>query len=468
MIIPVVNKNGDSLLGDKGLIIPLLILTIVIPLVFITIGASFRNILNICLIPLLVIFAFNYELAILSFIISLFLNLHISYFISSEVVGGLLIISFFFTHRFDKPDFRNPLLIPLGICFAALLPSFFNADDALFTSFLSIRTVIFACLILLISISITNYDWIKKIINLYLVFCFINSIDVIYTGLTTGQRVFGFTGIVFVDYVSIAIIICFLSAIHKEKNYYRYIALTIIFGLASILTQTRNTWISCVAALSLILIQFYRKGTKLGYNKKRVSLLLTVILCGLVIAIVLVLSFHPETFSRLAVAGVRENATVTEDDMSAIGSIATRFLIWITAWNAFMAHPFIGIGLYNFSIVSAQYSTISPVLYNTFVKGLSPHIGYLEVLTETGIIGLSGFLSFIFYIIKVGKTAIKKAKFGDQYFYSIMLLWIQVYTFFSMAMSDAWLWGHCLMLWGISLSMLVANYRIVNHPQESK
>ncbi|GGB41514.1 O-antigen ligase family protein [Fictibacillus barbaricus] len=66
-----------------------------------------------------------------------------------------------------------------------------------------------------------------------------------------------------------------------------------------------------------------------------------------------------------------------------------RFELWERAWEYFMGSPWIGIGASNF------------LPYNRFQFGdsLQVHNTFLEILSETGIIGAFGFLAFLFLTI---------------------------------------------------------------------
>ena len=141
----------------------------------------------------------------------------------------------------------------------------------------------------------------------------------------------------------------------------------------------------------------------------------------------------------------------------------TRLLIWDTAINAFKHHPIIGIGVYSFPFESAQYYTISKELFKDYVKGLSPHITYLAVLTETGILGFIGFIIFLISSIRLGIKSLNLASTEQQKFYSLLILSLNIYIFYSMFLSDAWLWGQCGMLWGMILGMSIANYKIIKN-----
>ncbi len=64
-------------------------------------------------------------------------------------------------------------------------------------------------------------------------------------------------------------------------------------------------------------------------------------------------------------------------------SVYTRMLALRTAWEMFLDHPLMGVGLGNFLTVSASQLFVRIVVHNT----------YLEILTATGILGLVWFLA---------------------------------------------------------------------------
>jgi O-antigen ligase len=149
------------------------------------------------------------------------------------------------------------------------------------------------------------------------------------------------------------------------------------------------------------------------------------------------------------------------DEPLVSNSIVSRFLIWHTALNAFFRHPIIGIGAYSFRFDSQFYRTIPLVLYKIWVKDMSPHVTYLAVLTETGIVGFVGFAIFLVSTLRMGFKAVIHSKTDIQRYFSLGIFIVQVYVSFSMAVTDAWLWGQCGMLWSFVLGISVANYKMV-------
>jgi hypothetical protein len=88
-----------------------------------------------------------------------------------------------------------------------------------------------------------------------------------------------------------------------------------------------------------------------------------------------------------------------------IDTITERWGLWRAGWNMFKKYPVIGVGLGNFSFLynqykpdDAVYKTLLPVINNV----------YLEILVETGILGMAAFLFFIFNLLKTFSRGIPK------------------------------------------------------------
>jgi putative inorganic carbon (HCO3(-)) transporter len=80
-------------------------------------------------------------------------------------------------------------------------------------------------------------------------------------------------------------------------------------------------------------------------------------------------------------------------DIRSDNSIQGRASQYLTAWAMFKQHPLLGVGLSNFAYLYPEFSKeigLAPSVSNRSVHSL-----YLEVLTETGILGMSIFLSII-------------------------------------------------------------------------
>jgi O-antigen ligase len=197
-------------------------------------------------------------------------------------------------------------------------------------------------------------------------------------------------------------------------------------------------------------------------NRKKV--IITFIIIAIISAFFIgaFIVYSPSVFKRFNDLTAYKQMFVVENSTVGINSsIVTRALIWLTALNAFIAHPIIGIGAFSFPFSSHLYCTIPQILFKLYVEGLSTHITFLSTLTETGIIGATGFLIFMLSSLKISFRAIKFEQSIDERIVSTIIAFLQLYIFISMFMTDAWLWGQCGMLWGFILGLSVANYKIL-------
>ena len=91
-------------------------------------------------------------------------------------------------------------------------------------------------------------------------------------------------------------------------------------------------------------------------------------------------------------ASVEPGALARITDVS--GGTSGRSDLWRVGWQVFTGHPLIGVGIGNFQIVEAHYvltpGSISRIAYITDVPYLV-HNTYLQLLAETGVIGLLAF-----------------------------------------------------------------------------
>ena len=280
----------------------------------------------------------------------------------------------------------------------------------------------------------------------------------------TGGRSFGLSGIVFVDYSVMAIFIGMLSFIFKKgMSRYFYLFIMIFLLGSQILTETRNTLLSLVLTFMFLGFYMIRKSTLLKIKKYKVIIIYSsIVIVFLVISSIVIIN-NPQILKRFSTITGNEKAFIVENNNVGVNSsIITRILIWMTAWNAFIHHPIIGIGAFAFPFSSQLYNQLPPVLFKLFVAKLGTHITFLSTLTETGIIGTLGFIFFVFASIRVGFKSVNLSKDRNEILISLIILTLQVYIFFSMFMTDSWLRGQCGMLWGFILGLSLANYKILS------
>ena len=358
----------------------------------------------------------------------------------------------------------NPLMAPLAIFVVTMLPSLLNTLTLGASIYQMFNFVSMIILFLVVGNYVTEYRQIKACSIAFVFLSLCNGLTIIIQNILTGDRVFGFAGIMYVDFVCVAIIIC-ITAILFLRNWKSFLLLIVaLLLLVSLLfAQTRNTMIS-LAVLCVFLFFFlllYHRTFSIA--RKNVLLMSAVSLLVVGASLGFLYYLVPQTFDRIIAVFSKKGGS----GGLISSSLISRLLIWHTAVNAFLNHPIIGMGAYSFWLDSHSYSQIPNWLYKDWVQGTSEHQTYLAVLTETGIIGLIGFVIFLFSAIHLAYKSVVISVSEEQKYYSLGLLLLQVYVAVSMTMTDAWRWGQCGMLWGLILGLSCANYKIIMRSESS-
>ena len=419
-----------------------------------------RYLFLIISIPILFLASFNLVVSSSLLVTSLFINFNFYYFSTSEIFSIFLLMSFLFTQTFKFSEVKNQIVIYFIFFLISLVPSYYNLLNNLIALSLSLHLLFFFIILLVFSISINSYKNIRIYTKVFIALVLLNSIDIIMTAIFTGKRVFGFAGIMFVEYVGYAIIILFLIILNTNRAKYFYSILFLFFSLALIFTQTRSIWIVVITVLFSIFIHSLLRNDFYTVSIKKVIKYSFIVFSVLVVLVFSLKGYNEDVFKRLEVKKIEQTDDPNRFFLQ-INSFVTRYFIWSTAWNAFANNPVIGIGFYSFPFNSKEYANIEPIFYDTYVKNLTPHETFLAVLTESGLIGLAGFLSFLFYTLLYAYRSIKISLDRNEKNHSLVIFWLSIYTFFSMIVTDAWLWGHGLMLWSVLIGISIANRRLI-------
>jgi len=424
-----------------------------IPLLTLLLDQSGRFGLALLVLLISGISLLNFNLTLILFIATFFVNILFEWGAPSEFYALFLTAAFLINFRFTMAEFSNKIAVYYLLFIVLILPSFSNYSQLL-NVIISLKLISFFLVFTIIGVVAADTRKIILILNTFLILSFLNALHLIYMAVSSGARVFGFAGIMYVDYAGIAIIISLYFFIYQEKRRWINFILFLTIALALILTQTRNAWITSGLAVSLILTQFFISGKKYSSVKINKYLLICMMSVAAIIISYQAITFNPKTFERFQTAEQVGSRGI--DQMSEINTLVTRVLIWHTAWNAFKSSPYIGVGLYNFQFVSGNYYTINEVLYKEFVEGLSPHQTFLEILTETGILGFTGFIIFLGALIIFAVQNIRRSRNKEEKFYSNLVFWLMFFILSSMMMTDAWLSGHGLMLWGVVVGLIIS------------
>lgn len=415
------------------------------------------------LLPILLLAVLSFKITSAILVILLFIPLGISYFPISLVFAPCLLLSVSINKVIKADDLKLPILTPLLIFITSVLPSFYNSSKIEYSILKFYNIVAFIIVIYAISLYITNYKHIRHLWFVYLFMVIINSLDLIVYALNTGRRYFGFAGIEFVDYSALTFVVVSVMLFFQKMNKrrFQYVFPLMIIGSALLLTQTRNTWLSALITLIIVIGLVIIRPELVFLSRRRVVFRILTMILFIGICVTLVLYVNPKVETRVT-SIIDKKAAQFDEWGNTQNSLITRALIWSVAYNAFMEHPIIGIGLYSFPHTSSEYSNLPKFLYKKYVEGLSPHQTHVALLTETGIVGFIGFMILIVSIVRIAYKNMQNARDPESRFFSIMSMTALIYAIVSMFFTDAWLWGNCMGLFAIIVGTVLSNKKIID------
>jgi O-antigen ligase len=446
------NQTGGALL--LALVASVLFVAIVI----LTSG----NVTGLILLPLLATLVFivaDFNAALVCLVGSLFVNVWFGY--SSAVLCTIPLTMAFLIHRprFRWDELAHPLVPSLAIYALCILPSFLNAVQPVVSLIRLFNVVGFVVTISVLVASLRNRRMIALMAYVFFTLTVLNSVHVWFEAFDGIRRPTGFAGVMFVDYSALAVCVAAtLGLVTRGRTRKTSYIVAAISGIGMIFTQTRNTWLSALITLGILGIYLLRRPEIIG--KSRSSLTRTGVAALAVTAMVVLgaMALNPRSGERAAELADTKGYEIDELGYTQ-NSLVSRMLIWDTALNAFKAHPFIGIGVYAFPYSSELYSRMPKLLYVRYVKFLSPHQTHLEVIAETGILGLCGFLFFIASLLKIAFRTIDLAE-GDNKPIALVTAVGVLYCVVSMVFTDAWMIGQGIILFGILVGIMLAHRRM--------
>lgn len=159
----------------------------------------------------------------------------------------------------------------------------------------------------------------------------------------------------------------------------------IVVAVGFFATQSRGGLIALGAALiaGMVLLRRHRK-----------RLLGVVAAAGIGLGILALV--HPSAVTRITDVG---------------GGTSGRSSLWKVAWTIFSQHPWVGIGIGNFQAVESNYTLRSGSLTRVELIAQEPHLVhnvFLQLLTETGIVGFLLFLVLVVLILRASWRAARR------------------------------------------------------------
>ena len=422
----------------------------------------------LCLvIPVLILFSFYFDKYFLYFFVaSLFieytfpLRLQIVNFVSFAII-------LFFIFNNDKSIFSQqnlPKIVKFSgiLLLSAVLLSSFNSPYFSFESvYYGFGFMIFMFISYITFRYSNNINKISGLLDAFFYGTFIAGVIIIIFIIITGNiRFAGISGYAYFDYTPIALIIAIFSFFIFGKSNNLIKISTLVIFIAMIASLSRNSWIGFSLAFvygMIITMKFKKNELNIFRNKITIifiSLLLSIFLLSYTgigsVAMQRLTQVNFQLFSQNETGELLNN------------SLESRILIWLVAFNAFLHHPWTGVGYFMFYLVSEDYNILPDILYTLFVKGLDAHTTYFNFLCETGIVGLSSFLFYIILILRYSFKAIKLSISDDEKKVSITLHILIFFVFVHSIYAGAFTFGQNAFQMHFLFGLAVANYVNLN------
>jgi O-antigen ligase len=208
----------------------------------------------------------------------------------------------------------------------------------------------------------------------------------------------------FANYLLIPLLVSFfffLKRIDPKKNIY-FVIFFLVSLIALVLTISKGAILSLAIIISAIL--FFQARSL--FSKKNLPYLLSILLFIILIT--------GSVYSSLSSKPDIEKYYTKAYDIVMGASVTERQEAYDVAFEAFDKHPVIGIGPGNFGPYFSGYPTSAPSFGWPIVNNQ-----YLEILSETGILGL---LFFIFFILSIFYYSIQSYRSTDDDFLKVVLL----------------------------------------------
>lgn len=227
-----------------------------------------------------------------------------------------------------------------------------------------------------------------------------------------------------------------MIALRKQHSLLRWLS-TLIIIITIILSGTRSAWVMMV--FTLLAYWFHH------VKKRRFQLLLK---AGFVATIMVgSLWFVSPEFQQ------RVNRTLSAFDGTSAGlnhALAERISIWKTSWRMIEGHPVNGVGAHAFRKAYPEFASKDYVLNQNGGVGNHAHHWVLEILTDTGVIGL---MLFSFALFKLFWFVRKN--YHPQYSWAFMIALFSAFLPLTSTYSIfASFWSICIWFIGIGLILV--------------
>lgn len=213
---------------------------------------------------------------------------------------------------------------------------------------------------------------------------------------------------------------------HNYPQWWRWLAVALVLAVI-LLSGTRSAWLMAV----FVLLMFWWH-----HVKGRRFLLLSKVLAVAVVGMAILYATSNDFQQR-----IDRSAQIFKGDLTAIDfALADRLPIWKTALNMYQAHPINGVGARAFRKAYEDYAEADDVWVAQQGSGLHAHHWVLELLAETGTIGVMLFMVMLLLLVRHVQTVFQKNVVWP-YTVALMAALLPVVSLYSLFSS---FWSMCL------------------------
>jgi O-antigen ligase len=197
--------------------------------------------------------------------------------------------------------------------------------------------------------------------------------------------------------------ICFYAVFkHSERKKWFWLGIVPLFFVV-LISGRRAAWVMLALCSFGFVIFLYLSSV----NKNKMLRQIMIISCVIGVILTSTIMLNQPTRDRFETT----LGLFSFDYKSINAATAFRLNIWQTAYSIFKERPINGIGPRGFRFIYHEYAETDDIyiesksnrLSHLFSRNLPPthpHLLLLEILVETGVIGLVGFLSLFYFLIK--------------------------------------------------------------------
>ncbi len=223
--------------------------------------------------------------------------------------------------------------------------------------------------------------------------------------------------------------------VSKKKTLKFFSVISLILSFFTVLIgQTRSVYFALFISLVLMLATgILNKKIRIFLSIKYKQVILVLLAITMSILLFIFPPGIPDDQKPFYKMFGRVSSVVSADFET--GSAYQRQLEWQTGMEMFKTSPVIGLGLGSYKLLSTDYqekfTASEGKYYGHFDKPYEAHSDIVQILSETGIIGMILFVFFIVYIFKEGIKRILKGNFIIlSYLSVIMVILIHSFTEF--------------------------------------